>query len=192
MQSPAHSTATSSNVRLFLDIDGVISPFTKAFSGHMANPIKFISADCLAILNEWLDCNQNFATNIVLSSSWRNNPGFDQTVDVLTRAGLCGKIIGATPYWETVKAPTMWSNGYEKSECLRPDAIWQYLEDMPIKPEHVVILDDILEMKPLGRYHLQTSPYSGIKRRQLRRLSEIARVPYTHATSHVVQYIISS
>lgn len=189
MQSPPTPHPGSS--LLFLDIDGVISPFTKAFSGHMADPIKFISPDCLAVLNEWLDDHQDFAANIVLSSSWRHNPGLEKTVDVLTRAGLHGKIVGATPYWEMVKAPTVWSKGYETSECLRPDAIWQYLNDLETKPKHVVILDDIAEMKPLGRYQLLTSPYAGIKRRQLRRLSEIAKLTYIHPAHHQPKFILT-
>ena len=77
------------------------------------------------------------------------------------------------------------------SECLRPDAIWQYIDDLQTKPDHLVILDDIAEMKPLGRYHLLTSPYAGIKRKQLRRLSEIARAPYVHPAHHQIKHIIS-
>jgi hypothetical protein len=198
MQSPSttpHSpnfTSSSEPSRCvpFLDIDGVISPFTKQFSGHATDPIKFISLDCLAVLNEWLDGNPDFAANIVLSSSWRNNPGFDKTVEVLTKVGLRGKIVAATPYWETIKAPTAWSSGYKREECLRSDAIWQYLDNLETKPEHVVILDDIAEMKPLGRYHLLTSPYAGIKRKQLRRLTEISRIKYQHNPSHVVKHVL--
>lgn len=187
--SLAPSIACAGSV-LFLDIDGVISPFTKQFTGHAHDPIKFISLDCLAVLNEWLDSNPDFAANIVLSSSWRNNPGFDKTVEVLTKAGLRGKIVAATPYWEMIKAPTVWSSGYRKEECLRVDAIWQFIHNLETKPEHVVILDDIAEMKPLGRHHLLTSPYSGIKRKQLSRLTEISRIKYQHNPGHVVKHVL--
>lgn len=168
---------------LMLDVDGVLSPFTKEFSGHVNDPIKFISQTCLGFLNEWLDQHPSFAANIVLSSSWRNNPGFDVTVDVLTRAGLRGNLVGATPFWETLSAPNSWGSSYQMRECSRPEAIWRCLNNLEVKPKHLLILDDITEMTPLGRYHLATSPYAGLKHKQLQRMTEIAKVPYQHNPS---------
>lgn len=168
-----------SDALLMLDIDGVLSPFTKEFSGHMADPVKFISKTCLGYLNEWLDLHQEFAANIVLSSSWRNNPGFETTVGVLTMAGLRGKLVAATPFWETFSGPTGWGS-YQKRECSRPEAIWKCLDSLEVKPNHLLILDDIAAMTPLGRYHLVTSPYAGLKHKQLQRMTDISKAPYVH------------
>lgn len=172
-----------SEALLMLDIDGVLSPFTKEFSGHVNDPIKFISQTCLGFLNEWLDQNPSFAANIVLSSSWRNNPGFDVTVDVLTRSGLRGKLVGATPYWETLSTPTVWGGSCSKRECSRPEAIWKCLDNLQEKPKHLLVLDDITEMTPIGRYHLATSPYAGLKHKQLQRMTELSKAPYVHNPS---------
>ena len=178
--SQPNTTTNTIPALLMLDIDGVLSPFTKEFSGHAGDPIKFISMVCLGYLNEWLDQHQPFSENIVLSSSWRNNPGFDVTVDALTKAGLRGKVVGATPYWETLRAPTGWGSSYETRECSRPEAIWKYLDNLQTKPDHLLVLDDIIEMTPLGRYHLATSPYAGLKHKQLQRMTELSKVPYVH------------
>jgi len=178
--SPPTQPANSPEALLMLDIDGVLSPFTKQFSGHVHDPGKFISSVCLGFLNEWLDDHQAFAQNVVISSSWRNNPGFDLTVEVLTKAGLRGRIVGATPFWESFRNPIGWVGCSVKEECLRPEAIWKYLDQLEEKPKHLLILDDITEMTPLGRYHLATSPYAGLKQKQLRRMSEISSVPYVH------------
>lgn len=86
---------------IFLDIDGVLNSdaFLRAANAHARkighlDPVTHIDASRVARLNDLLATSQ---AEVCLSTSWRVIFGLEKTVELLTKSGLRGTIIGQTP-----------------------------------------------------------------------------------------------
>ena len=109
---------------VFLDIDGVLT--------HEASNYHLDSA-CLARLDDLLVATR---AELILTSSWRDTYGINETQSRLARAGLRCRLAGAVP-------ACPWGS--------RTDEIETYLHSSA--PEAFVILDDVL-VEPRLRSHL--------------------------------------
>jgi len=143
---------------LYLDFDGVMNTpkFIRSLgdSKHSFNNWRWYSEQIdpkhIGFLQEILSASN---ANIVVSSSWRlMNDTF--ACDTILRAhGLRGKIVDVTP------RPFEMPNG-KRSE--RADEIQAHLDANP-HIKKFCILDDLLDMKHLSKYFVQTDMYSGLE-----------------------------
>lgn len=106
---------------IFLDIDGVLyDMFKKRWYEKAIPALNNVARSCKA--------------DIVISSTWRINPGMDETVCTLKSVGLEADIIGHTHFFEN---DPMSSIIMSKS---RGEEIQDYIDENGIKS--YVILDD--------------------------------------------------
>jgi hypothetical protein len=125
---------------IFLDIDGVLNTdtfleskvVTTGWGGRVIpKPIDMIDPEKVEILNRIV---AETGAVIVLSSSWRINPGAAETVDCLLANGLEARVVGATP--DRVQVTGRFS-GY----CQRWEEIAKWIDDNKFKG-NFVIFDD--------------------------------------------------
>lgn len=155
---------------IFLDIDGPLSP--EGVNGTREDPIGYLSTRHVELLDVWLTAEGG--PRVVLASSWREDPGFDLTVELLRRRGLTHPIVDATPYWEE---PSVWGD-HKPQEADRGKTILAWLKRHP-EVTRAVALDDApsYEMKPLTAIHVPVSMRTGLVLRNLRRASKVLARP---------------
>ena len=157
---------------LFLDVDGVLNNyFTKVY----INKHHFVEDSKLMILQNIIketDCK------IVLSSSWRQgwedvDDGCNITIDAIDYIALKDKLFEYNMVLFD-KTPTLPS-----FNATRGEEIKKWLDEWNGEPiTNIAILDDNTNMKPLGRYQLQTSIMKGIEEKHLNKIKKILTIPY--------------
>jgi hypothetical protein len=147
---------------LFLDIDGVLAtPATyrrrrsvipetlpeKEYEALLLDPA------CVAFVQQFCDKS---GARIVLSTSWRLIYPLKMMRGILRRSGLLAEVVGETP---------------RRQDGHRGREIEQYVVDHVIDPKDIIILDDELDLSPLGHRHVLTSCFGrcpGFRRKHLR------------------------
>jgi hypothetical protein len=131
---------------VFLDFDGPIIPIMshKTFRHLMEKAWP----PCIAALNRITDMT---GAKIVLSTSWRWGKNPPTAVELITKWGATGEIIGQTPILETVWKPDskLWV------EVPRGREIQAWLDEHP-EVEKFVILDDDKDMEHLMSHLIHT------------------------------------
>lgn len=127
---------------IFLDIDGVLNSTETA-----PQPREGVAA--------WLDPRNVAALNLVIertgallvvSSSWRLTTPLSQLRQALNEAGCIGVVLDVTP----------------ELPLGRGGEIQAWLDQNPSTTAWV-ILDDALDLRPLGHKHVHTSPLTGLE-----------------------------
>jgi len=128
---------------LFLDVDGVLNRagFQPADTVELAS---WIEPDLAARLDA---AARVIEAEIVMSSDWRIDRTLEHLREQLVRAGIevglrgTTPVLGGQPRWREIEA---------------------WMVEHGIRPEDIVIVDDVVTMGPLGRRHVRTSPRDGL------------------------------
>lgn len=130
---------------IFLDVDGVLN--SQEYWDRVGNAFRErfnqIDVDKIVLLNQIIEATQ---AKIVISSCWRLLH-YEELLDILSKKGLVGEIIGMTPSLSLVR-------GLE---------IQKWLDGNP-NVTRFVILDDSDDMEHLDGHLIQPNFYSnGLK-----------------------------
>ena len=155
---------------VFLDIDGPLSP--DGVNGTPEDPIGYLSARHVELFDAWLTAEGGPA--VILSSSWRDDPGFELADRLWAARGLTHPAVGATPFWRVASG---WGERGPE-EAPRGHTIGAWLKNHP-EVTHAVALDDDPShlMKPVSQIHVPVSPRTGLVLRNCRRASQVLARP---------------
>lgn len=136
---------------LFLDVDGVLNR-----QGTKTRINGFMGLDPVLVDRFVAWCRAHPEVKIVLSSSWRLQSAFtDALRESLSDHGIAW--VDVTPHLKGH------GRGLEIKHWL----------DLNPGHTHIAILDDMNDMKPVGRFLVQTSEKHGVLDRHLQRVSKL-------------------
>lgn len=141
---------------LFLDIDGVLNKLSDKEAVYM-NP------KLVAILNEAFEL---LSFEVVVSSTWRKCFDWKTLLGYFELFGLSFTPIDKTPILP-------FADSYLDIKC-RGDEIEEWMDLQSDKQSlSICILDDRNDIKPYGKYLVQTCPLYGIKRKHIKVMERI-------------------
>lgn len=134
---------------IFLDFDGVINSakFISDYINQFKAPTEktyyikeHIDPIAVARINKIIKLT---GAEVVLSTAWRKAFKLEELTELLHSRGFVGKIIGETPITLSYRP--------------RHQEIQQWLDENDIKPEQIVIIDDMPTMEHLNHRFAKTS-----------------------------------
>jgi hypothetical protein len=146
---------------LFLDFDGVLNSeaWYHARPEELPYPQKHFDPDAVDQVNRVIEAT---GACIVVSSSWRQGCRTDELRSLLQKMGVCGRVIGRTPYLGGQR-------GYEIEH-------WIYCADE--EPESIVILDDSGDMANLMPWLVKTNFAWGLRAQEADQAIEMLGRPF--------------